>query len=42
MRADDNGNTAVVAELSGYAKARAQLATYEKRAHKQCYWIDTA
>jgi hypothetical protein len=40
MRADDNGNTALVAELTGYAKARAQLAAYEERAHKQTYWID--
>lgn len=42
MRADDNGNTALVAELTGYAKARAQLAVYEKKAHKQTYWIDAA
>jgi hypothetical protein len=40
MRADDNGNTAVVATFTGYAKARAQLATYEKKGHKQTYWID--
>ena len=35
MRADDNGNTAIVAEFTGYAKARAHLAVYEKKAHKQ-------
>ena len=40
MRADDNGNTALVAEFTGYAKARAHLAIYEKKAHKQTYWID--
>jgi hypothetical protein len=40
MRADDNGNTAVVATFTGYAKARAHLETYEKKAHKQTYWID--
>jgi hypothetical protein len=40
MRADDNGNTALVAEFTGYAKARAHLAVYEEKAHKQTYWID--
>jgi hypothetical protein len=40
MRADDNGNAAVVATFTGYAKARAQLETYEKKAHKQTYWLD--
>ena len=40
MRAEDNGNTALVAEFTGYAKARAHLAIYEKKAHKQTYWID--
>jgi hypothetical protein len=42
MRADDNGNTAVVAEFTAYAKARAHLAQYEKKAHKQTYWLDPA
>jgi hypothetical protein len=40
MRADDNGNHAVVARFSGYAKARAQLAEYEARQHKQTYWLE--
>jgi len=40
MRADDNGNAALVATFTGYAKARAQLETYEKKAHKQTYWLD--
>jgi hypothetical protein len=42
MRADDNGRTALVAEVTGHANARAHLADYEKKAHKQTYWLDVA
>ena len=34
-RLDDNGNTAPVKTFTGYAKARAALAEYEAKGHKQ-------
>ena len=40
LRADDNGNQALVATFGGYAKARAELARYEARQHKQTYWLE--
>jgi hypothetical protein len=39
MRLDDNNNTFVMAAFTGYAKARAALAAYEGRPHKQSYWL---
>jgi hypothetical protein len=40
LRADDNGNQELVATFGGYAKARAELACYEARQHKQTYWLE--
>jgi hypothetical protein len=40
MRVDDNGNSAVVAAFSGYAKARTRLAHFETLHHKQTYWLE--
>jgi len=42
MGADDNGSTALGAEFTGHAKARAHLADYEKKVHKQTYWLHVA
>lgn len=39
-RLDDNGQRAIVATFSGLAKARAALAAFEARGHKQTYWLD--
>lgn len=39
MRRDDHGNESAVATFSGYAKARAHLAEYEAKTHKQTYWL---
>jgi hypothetical protein len=40
MRLDDNCNTAQVSTFTGYAKARAALAHYESKLHKQSYWLE--
>jgi hypothetical protein len=41
MRLDDNANTAEMSILTGYAKARAALAQYQSKLHKQTYWLET-
>lgn len=41
-RVDDNAQTATIATYSGHAKARAALAVYEARGHKQLYWLERA
>jgi hypothetical protein len=40
LRRDDNANTFEVRTFTGYAKARAALAEYEAKLHKQSYWIE--
>jgi hypothetical protein len=40
MRQDDNGNRYVLADRLTEAEARALAETYEKRGHKQLYWVE--
>jgi hypothetical protein len=40
LRLDDNANTFEVAMFTGYAKARAVLAEYQAKLHKQTYWLE--
>jgi len=42
MRLDDNANTVEMSTFTGYAKARAALAQYQSRLHKQSYWLEEA
>ena len=41
IRQDDNGNQSEISRFSSLAKARRELAAFEKRAHKQTYWLET-
>lgn len=40
LRVDDNGFSAVLAEVDSEARARALVAEYEARGHKQHYWCE--
>lgn len=42
LRVDDNGFSAVLAEVDSEARARALVAEYEARGHKQHYWCEEA
>ena len=39
MRTDDNGNHAEVTQVSSRCEADSVVARYERRGHKQSYWI---
>ncbi len=39
MRADDNGNHCEVCRVTNRCEAEAIAAAYERRAHKQTYWV---
>ena len=41
-RQDDNGNRVRIRAFTGLAKATAALASFERLAHKQTYWIEEA
>lgn len=39
MRQDDNGNTFVIADRLSQTDAETTMRAYERRGHKQVYWI---
>lgn len=40
LRADDNGNVFEVARFPSRREAAAVAEAYERRAHKQMYWVE--
>lgn len=40
LRLDDNGNSFVVAEYKTHSEAQDAQRSYEKKGHKQTYWVE--